>query len=495
MGKSVKSRRRQKAKKLSCLEKSSAARRELASLIDNVRLERNPEKHDMQITSPSTFHEGVVPDQFKAVFAKFQVQSEPDKPDSLSSRSRDSDAVADSRNNEMFPDSKSAITTDEKTKVSKKKLRKLSKPALSELKSVVVYPEVIQWYDCDAPDPVLLSKIKSQKNVVQVPGHWQLKREYLSGRSVVAKRPFELPDVIRQTNIEEMRSTLPAQDEPNEKTLKESSRARIRPKLGSLDLDYRKLHDAFFKLGAHWKPDLMLPYGDLFYENRNLEEETKWSLMEKEKRPGTIGKDLRIALGLPEGKLPPWCYKFKELGMPPSYPGYKVAGINWDISNLRGDVYGSLGTKLETQRESELFGKMVEAEDSEGGSENEVGDAVDEEKDIAHLRNEDADTLSDAKEAQRQQELEAKIKAESMKEVLKRRQAHAKQQNSDAPKRLYSIIEQKEGSNGPGSVEGNVLYDIKGSRYGKEESPSENENKKQRTIQTNERDVTETFKF
>ncbi|CUS20913.1 LAQU0S02e01222g1_1 [Lachancea quebecensis] len=494
MAKAVRSKRRQTGKKISSLEKSFAAKKELANLIDNLKLERKSEKHDPQSASLSTLKEDSVPDQFKTIFAKFQPRNEPEKPGSRHADLSNSSIVEESRTNEKVLDSNPAITSDESAKVSRKKLRKLSKPALSELKSFVVYPEVIQWYDCDAPDPVLLSKIKTQKNVVQVPGHWQLKREYLSGRSVVAKRPFELPDVIRQTNIEEMRSTVPTQDAPDEKTLKESSRARIRPKLGSLDLDYRKLHDAFFKLGAHWKPDLMLPYGDLFYENRNLEEEARWSLMEKEKRPGRIGKDLRTALGLPEGKLPPWCYKFKELGMPPSYSGYKVAGVNWDISNLRGDVYGTLGTKLNSQKESELFGKMAEVEDSENDPENEADEAIDEKNNSTH-DNEDTDTQNDAEEAQKRQELEAQIKAESMKEVLRRRQAQIKHKNSDAPKRLYSVIEQKEGTHGPNGVEGSVLYDIKGSRHEKEDNPNVDKNKKQHAIQKTEQDVTEVFKF
>lgn len=339
MGKSAKARRLQKSKKVRSQEKGFKTREDLASLIDDVRAQRNSESqppHSSKSNEIATKDD--VLQEFQSIFAKFQA---PDKSDEPASNSQNKRIDAGSEEQDLEEDEiKPALLAKSNYSISNKKLRKLSKPSLSQLKSTVAYPEVIQWYDCDAQDPVLLSKIKSQKNVVPVPGHWQLKRGYLSARSVLAKKPFELPDIIRQTNIEEMRSTLPNQD-TGDKSLKEASRARVRPKLGSLDLDYRKLHDAFFKFGANWKPDLLLSYGDVFYENRNLEEEAKWCIMERDIRPGRIGKTLRAAMGLPEGKLPPWCSKFKELGMPPSYYGFKVAGVNWDITNLHGDVYGS----------------------------------------------------------------------------------------------------------------------------------------------------------
>ena len=235
--------------------------------------------------------------------------------------------------------------------LSRRQLRKQNKPQLAHLKASVTHPEVIEWYDCDADYPYLLAAIKSSKNVVGVPRHWQMKREYLSGRSLLSKRPFELPDIIKQTDIEQMRVTLPNQisedgatadgsEEP--KSLKEMSRARVRPKLASLDLDYRKLYDIFFKLGAEWKPDLMLPFGDLYYENRNMSEEGQWRRIVREKRPGFISQGLREALGLDDGQLPPWCTAMAKVGLPPGYPDLRICGLNWDIKNMKGNVYGDL---------------------------------------------------------------------------------------------------------------------------------------------------------
>lgn len=43
----------------------------------------------------------------------------------------------------------------------------------------------------------------------------------------------------------EMRASL--QDKDESKTLKAKMRERARPKLGKIDIDYQKLHDAFFK--------------------------------------------------------------------------------------------------------------------------------------------------------------------------------------------------------------------------------------------------------
>ena len=45
--------------------------------------------------------------------------------------------------------------------------------------------------------------------------------------------------------------------------MKGRMRERTRPKMGKIDIDYQKLHDAFFKYQT--KPNLT-GYGDLYYE-------------------------------------------------------------------------------------------------------------------------------------------------------------------------------------------------------------------------------------
>lgn len=104
-------------------------------------------------------------------------------------------------------------------------------------------------------------------------------------------------------------------------------RERVRPKLGRIDIDYQKLHDAFFKYQT--KP-LMTRMGDLYYEGKELEAAMR------EKKPGMLSDELRIALGMPVGPNahkfpPPWLIAMQRYGPPPSYPNLKVAGLNIPI--------------------------------------------------------------------------------------------------------------------------------------------------------------------
>lgn len=47
--------------------------------------------------------------------------------------------------------------------------------------------------------------------------------------------------------------------------MKTKMREKVRPKMGKIDIDYQKLHDAFFKWQI--KPKLTI-HGDLYYEVR-----------------------------------------------------------------------------------------------------------------------------------------------------------------------------------------------------------------------------------
>ncbi|AGO10966.1 AaceriAFR539Cp [[Ashbya] aceris (nom. inval.)] len=322
---------------------ASDRRAELAVLVDERRQKRDLGASSEQPAAPALRTE--VDPAFAEVFARFEAMQAPPQPESAVER-------APARQQPATPPS-------EEDSAPAGARRRVERPALAELKALVPHPELIQWYDSDAQDPYLLVHIKTSKNVVPVPAHWQTKREYLSGRSVLEKRPFELPDVIKQTDIESMRNVLTGLSE--DKTLKQEARARVQPKLGRLDLDYVKLHDAFFKLGRNWRPDIMLHYGDLYYENRKLDQEAHWTRMRRRYRPGRLSLPLRKALGLAEGRPPAWCKKWKDIGLPPSYPGLKVAGINWDTSNIRGDVYGEWKVSAHP-RPPDLFGSIVSFE-------------------------------------------------------------------------------------------------------------------------------------
>lgn len=49
----------------------------------------------------------------------------------------------------------------------------------------------------------------------------------------------------------------------DQKTLKSKMREKVRPKMGKIDIDYQKLHDAFFRFQT--KPKMTI-HGDLYYE-------------------------------------------------------------------------------------------------------------------------------------------------------------------------------------------------------------------------------------
>ena len=66
-------------------------------------------------------------------------------------------------------------------KLSKRKLKKLNRLSVAELKQLVTRPDVVEMHDVTAKDPGLLVHLKSIRNTVPVPRHWCFKRKYLQG--------------------------------------------------------------------------------------------------------------------------------------------------------------------------------------------------------------------------------------------------------------------------------------------------------------------------
>ncbi|XP_068855707.1 splicing factor 3B subunit 2-like, partial [Aphelocoma coerulescens] len=238
-------------------------------------------------------------------------------------------------------------------KLSKKKLRRMNRFTVAELKQLVARPDVVEMHDVTAQDPKLLVHLKATRNSVPVPRHWCFKRKYLQGKRGIEKPPFELPEFIKRTGIQEMREAL--QEKEEQKTMKSKMREKVRPKMGKIDIDYQKLHDAFFKWQT--KPKLTI-HGDLYYEGKEFETRLK------EKKPGDLSDELRIALGMPVGPNahkvpppwliamqrygpppcnahkvpPPWLIAMQRYGPPPSatgpppsYPNLKIPGLNSPI--------------------------------------------------------------------------------------------------------------------------------------------------------------------
>jgi len=277
-------------------------------------------------------------------------------------------------------------------KMSKNKRKEQNKLSVAELKALVEKPETVDWTDTSASDPRLLVHIKAYRNVVPVPSHWSLKREYLSSKRGVEKPAFALPKFIQDTGIAEMRdAVLEKQDQAS---LKQKQRERVQPKMGKLDIDYQKLYEAFFRFQT--KPELTR-YGEVYYEGKEYETNLKHL------RPGELSEELKEALNIPPGAPPPWLINQQRFGPPPSYAALKIPGLNappppggaWgfhpggygkppvDEYNrplYGGDIFGVLQPQQNTQLgepvEKTLWGELQEPQEE---SEEEGSDEEDEE--------------------------------------------------------------------------------------------------------------------
>ncbi|RAL06977.1 U2 snRNP complex subunit CUS1 [Aspergillus homomorphus CBS 101889] len=276
--------------------------------------------------------------------------------------------------------------------LSRRKRKELNKLSVAELKAMVRKPEIVEWTDTSAPDPRLLVHLKSYRNVVPVPSHWSLKREYLSSKRGVEKAPFALPKFIQETGISEMRDA--ALEKQEQATLKQKQRERVQPKMGRLDIDYQKLYEAFFRFQT--KPELTR-YGEVYYEGKEYETNLRHL------RPGELSAELKEALNMPPGAPPPWLINQQRYGPPPSYPALKIPGLNappppgamWgyhpggygkppvDEHNrplYGGDIFGVLQPQQVVQQgepvEKDLWGELQAPELSDDESEEGEDDAA-----------------------------------------------------------------------------------------------------------------------
>ncbi|KAH9826394.1 mRNA splicing, via spliceosome [Teratosphaeria destructans] len=247
--------------------------------------------------------------QFANVFSKF---AEPEK----------EAAVKEPEKPEVFYDDEDNIQGEDEEEETQKRLSKKARKAanklsIAELKAIVKKPEIVEWTDTSAQDPKLLVNIKSARNVVPVPNHWALKREYLSSKRGIEKPQFALPKFIAETGISDMRDAV--LEKQAEASLKQRARERVQPKMGKLDIDYQKLYEAFFR--RQTKPQLTR-FGEVYYEGKEYETNLRHL------RPGELGEELQEALNMPPGAPPPWLINMQKVGPPPSYPALKIPGLN-----------------------------------------------------------------------------------------------------------------------------------------------------------------------
>lgn len=350
-----------------------------------VKSEENVKSEDSRDGNPLTDplivdEENPLFDMYKDIIGRFEEADkqdpslkEPEKPEVYYD---DDDDIPDEEEENAAP------------KMSKKKRKEMTKLSVAELKALVKKPETVEWTDTSAPDPKLVVHLKSYRNVVPVPNHWALKREYLSSKRGIEKPPFALPKFIQETGIAEMRDA--ALEKQDQQSLKQKQRERVQGKTGRLDIDYQKLYEAFFRFQT--KPELTR-YGEVYYEGKEFETNLRHL------RPGELSDELKEALNMPPGAPPPWLINQQRYGPPPSYPALKVPGVNappppgaswgfapgqWgkppvDEATNRplygGDIFGVLQQQTNTQQgepvEKDLWGELQPPEEEEEEEEDE----------------------------------------------------------------------------------------------------------------------------
>ena len=336
-------------------------------------------------------------EQYKSVFEKFREPTEEEV------------ATKDEEKPEAFWEDDENIPDEDdddgKPKISRKQRKQMNKLSVAQLKSLVNRPELVEWTDVSSSNPQLLIAIKGAKNVIPVPTHWSLKREYLSSKRGIEKSPFALPKFIQETGIAEMREAV--LEKQAEMTMRQKQRERVQGKLGKLDIDYAKLYDAFFR--RQTKPELTR-YGEVYYEGKEFET----NLVNL--KPGELSEELREALSMPPGHPPPWLINMQRFGPSPSYPNMRVSGVNapippgasWGFQPgqwgkpptddsgkplFGGDLYGI--SVLEEQQQPTHPGEPIErstwgALRAEGESEDEESDEEEEDEDEEEDGEEDA---------------------------------------------------------------------------------------------------------
>merc|ERR1719150_1972569 len=371
-------------------------------------------------------------------------------------------------------------TETDEPKMSKRKLKKLNRLSVAELKQLVARPDVVEMHDVTARDPRLLVHLKSTRNTVPVPRHWCFKRKYLQGKRGIEKPPFDLPDFIKKTGIMEMREAL--QEKEEQKGLKSKMREKARPKLGKIDIDYQKLHDAFFKWQT--KPKMTL-HGDLYYEGKEFE------IRLKEKKPGDLSDDLRTALGMPVGPNahkvpPPWLIAMQRYGPPPSYPNLKIPGLNAPIPDgcsfgyhaggwgkppvdeagkpLYGDVFGTSDNRTYhaipvEEIDHTLWGEMDSESEEEESSDEEEEEEEEESEAASGLQTPvvDAGLATPSGTTSVGTGLETPDNLE-----LRKRRIEADMEGGETPSLPYQIIPEKQGGRIGNAMMGSThTHDIK----------------------------------
>nr|VWO98897.1 Arf family GTPase [Ganoderma boninense] len=305
--------RRMKAKAKKAEEKVTKSEEVNGAVDEDVTMGEEKPQHVEYVSEQLDVKDPAL-EAFSNVFARFQAPAE------ITTVREGEPAKGEIIYSDDDMESEGDSDAEEKKPLSKKKARKMNRLTVAELKQLVKKPEVVEWTDVTASDPRLLLHLKSYRNTVPIPAHWSAKRDYLQGKRGIEKPPFQLPSYIADTGIATMRDAI--KEKEANMTLKAKTRERVQPKMGKVDIDYQKLHDAFFKFMT--KPNVT-SFGEMYYEGKEFETQLK------HKRPGDLSPELVEALSIPPLAPPPWLISMQRFGPPPSYPTLRIPGLNAPI--------------------------------------------------------------------------------------------------------------------------------------------------------------------
>lgn len=375
--------------------------------------------------------------EFATIFRKFETNAAP-----KSSINLQLVQSTQAQKNDTMSESEDDSDSEEKSNESSSKKRKKNKIGISELKASTTKPQSVEWFDCDAPDPFLVVLLRTRLNSVDIPGHWQQKKDYLSAKKGSTKAVYNLPDFIKNTGISEMRNHDP-------ESLKKLQRDRVQPKMNKLDIDYQLMHDAFFK---HQTKPKLLSYGELYSEGREKTDQNSQKIADV--KPGKISKALRTAIGMPENdkSIPPWITLMQELGKPPSYKHLIIPGV--DVEYLNTGYKISNDEQLGTfDMLSETWGIMVEGEGSE--PESDLDESSEEEIIDNNEDKEEQSALNESLEEEKPNKIEitefSRVQKGPVEPTDKTRKA---------PGELYKVLNEKKVESSNGLLNSHLAYDL-----------------------------------
>lgn len=229
---------------------------------------------------------------------------------------------------------------------------------ISDLKLISLKPELVESYDINSGNPILLLQLKNTLNSIPVPKNWANKSGYLNKKRGINSSNYKLPDYVEETGISKIRDP----DIVDSRILKVKAKDKVNPKIGKIEFKYKLLYEAFFLKQTKSK---LTNVGEIYYEGKDFERSLK------KFQPGRLTDRLKAALGMTENCIPPFILNMQRYGTPPAYPYLKIPGINcsenqstlylWKTPveiNYKDSIF-----KYNKKLNKKLFGEIIEKEE------------------------------------------------------------------------------------------------------------------------------------